>query len=482
MNRKQTVHFLGFFVVIVFLLGMLSELLRDKATTLSVLYSEPEQSVDVLIVGSSHVNCGYIPSMLWEENHLSACNAYSWSQPMWVSYHYILEALKTQSPKLIVLELYGMMYGHSYIMPEEIDRTSYANSFTIDPGWNRLQLIATVGRCGLDLRDPFDFLALPSYHTRWRDLSLQDLFYNPHDQHDSLKGYNLLMESAALEEPGPFMVEQAREPYEYCVEYLEKITALCEKRQIQLVFTIAPYVYSQAEAELCRWIEQYSADKGIPFLNYLGEDGARIGFDYGTDLSDAGHCNYRGAQKITQDLCDHLRTWLPTPEKTENPAFSLLEEDYQKFGRVTRLNDIMAEGTLSDWLGAALADDAVCLIISDTGRNAEASGILRRALGAEEGGALYGIVQGRSVQRLTPEQAVDFALFGEEGAVLCRAQDAGIFLNDTLTSAPEGCALQIVLYDNTLQRPVECVWLMPGTGQMLYAKEFTSDILPLYRK
>ena len=482
MTRKQTVHFFGFLVVIVLLLGMLGELLRDKATTLSVLYSEPEQSLDVLIVGSSHVNCGYIPSMLWEENHLSACNVYSWSQPMWVSYHYILEALKTQTPKVIVLELYGMMYGHSYIMPEEIDRTSYANSFSIDPGWNRLQLIATAGRCGIDLRDPFDFLALPAYHARWRYLNWHDILYNTHDQHDSLKGYNLVMESAALEEPGPFVVEQAREPYEYCVEYLEKITALCEKRQIPLVFTMAPYVYSQEEAELCRWIEKYSADKGIPFLNYLGEDGARVGFDYGTDLSDFGHCNYRGAQKITQDLCDHLRTWLPMPEKADNPACDLIEEDYQRFERVIRLNGIMEKKTLSDWLCAALADEQVRLLISDTAQNAAASGLVRKALGAEAGGAFYGIVQGPDVQRLAPEQAVELELFGEDGAALCRAQDAVILLNNTQTPAPEGCALQIVLYDMILQRPVEAVWLMPGEDQTFYAREFTSDILPLYRK
>lgn len=482
MNRKQAAHFLGFLAVAVLLLCLLGELLRDKATTLSALYSEPEQSVDVLIVGSSHVNCGYIPSMLWEENHLSACNVYSWSQPMWVSYHYILEALQSQSPKAIVLELYGMMYGHSYMIPEEIDRTSYANSFTIDPGWNRLELIATAGRCGIDLRDPFDFLALPNYHTRWRSISARDIFYNAHDQHDSLKGYNLLMESVPFREPGPFAVERAREPYEYCVEYLEKITALCEKRRIKLFFTLVPYVYSQEEAELCRWIEQYSADKGVPFLNYLGADGARIDFDYGEDLCDNGHCNYRGAQKITRDLCAYLREWLPTPDKADNPACALLEEDYERFRRVTKLNGIMAEPTLDRWLDAALADDQVRLLISDTGRNAEASRTVRGALGVQDDGALYCVLQERGVQRAAPEQTVRLELFGEDGAARYRAQDAGILLNDVQTPAPEGCALQIILYDNVLQRPIEAVWMMPDTDQTLYAKEFTSDILPLYRR
>ena len=53
-------------------------------------------------------------------------------------------------------------------------------------------------------------------------------------------------------------------------------------------------------------------------------------------------------------------------------------------------------------------------------------------------------------------------------------------MNGTLKPAPTGCALQIVLYDGTLQRPVEAVWLMPGADQTLSAKEFTGDLLPIY--
>ena len=77
-KAKRWMRNLLFAALVTVLLVFFSWLLRDRATTLSAMYSEPDNSLDVLIVGSSHVNSGYIPNILWEENDASACNVYSW--------------------------------------------------------------------------------------------------------------------------------------------------------------------------------------------------------------------------------------------------------------------------------------------------------------------------------------------------------------------------------------------------------------------
>ena len=151
-----------------------ANLLRDRETTLADLYSEEKGSIDMVIVGSSHVNNGIIPNIFWEENGISATNAYSWAQPTWTAYYYIREALRVQDPDIVILDLYGMTYGNSYIMPEEIDRINYENSFNIDMNLNFLGLIRTSEKVGLDLRYYEDFLNLPRYHTRWKDLDSED--------------------------------------------------------------------------------------------------------------------------------------------------------------------------------------------------------------------------------------------------------------------------------------------------------------------
>lgn len=305
MTKKQGISLCVFLSLCAAMLLGLSWLLRDRETSLSSLYSEPENSVDVLIVGSSHVNSGYIPAVLWQEYGISAHNVYSWSQPMWISYHYIREALKTQSPGVVVLDLNGMMYGNSVEQPDATDSVNYANSFTIDPGANFLEMIATVAHCGVDLRDPIDFLPLIRYHSRWKNLDEHAFTYDPHHDHSALKGYGFQVVQHANIQP-VFPSLDSAQPYSAAVEYLDRIVALSEREQFDLVFVLAPYVYQENEPAIFAWLADYADAHGIPLLNYCLQDSQRIGLDWSTDFCDASHVNYVGALKLTRDLGDHL--------------------------------------------------------------------------------------------------------------------------------------------------------------------------------
>ena len=108
---KKIIGSLLFAVITLAMLYGTANLLRDRETTLADLYSEEKGSIDMVIVGSSHVNNGIIPNIFWEENGISATNAYSWAQPTWTAYYYIREALRVQDPDIVILDLYGMTYG-----------------------------------------------------------------------------------------------------------------------------------------------------------------------------------------------------------------------------------------------------------------------------------------------------------------------------------------------------------------------------------
>lgn len=479
-TKQQLLRGLSFLVLAVLLLSGLSWLLRDRQTTLSCLYSEETDSLDLLIVGSSHVNSGYIPSLLWQENGISACNVYSWSQPMWISYHYIREALKTQQPKMIVLELFGMTYGHSSIMPEEMDRTSYQNSFNIDPGLNWLEMIHTVEFCGLDLRQYEDFLNLPRYHTRWKQPSLSMLTYNPHKDPDPLKGYGFLLTAVPQQEPD-IAPQAALTPYEYCVEYLDKIVALCEKKDIRLVFTITPYVYNEAEQGIFQWIDEYAQGHGIPLLNYNGPDGERIGIDYATDLSDWGHLNYSGAQKVTMDLCRFLQDCAAEfPAREEHKNAALLDEQLRYYQRISQVQPLLSEEDYSAWLARAAADPDLVVFLQSDGTDGEALRQTNEALSAAGCPPLAagGRMQIDETGAQTCDEQLDFPLFGKTGRVEFDPARNAILLNGT--AAPLGGeAITAVVYDTVLDRPLESASLSEGLE--FTHREFTSDLLPQYR-
>ena len=471
MKRKQWLRFAAFLVLAALLAGGLSWLLRDRHTTLSCLYSEPEDSLDLLAVGSSHVNSGIIPSLFWQQEGISACNVYSWSQPMWISYHYIKEALKTQQPAAILLETFGMTYGHSSIMPQAIDRTSYENSFDIDPGLNFLQMARTVEFCGLDLRQWEDFLPLARYHTRWKSPKAEMLTYDPHDDPDPLKGYGLVLTASAQQKPD-IPAQPPLEPYEYSVLYLDKIAELCRREGIQLILVTTPYVYNEAEAGIFAWLAEYAQGQGIPYINYNGPEGERIGFDYARDLADWGHLNFYGAQKVTADLCRFVTEEAGVRPADHGADAARLDGQLAYYQRVLEAQPLLTEADLSAWLAAVAADENLTVFLLSAGAGQPAKAALRAALGtAEDCLVLEGGAARPAGGRL------DFPLFDGQGTVELLPGEGQILLNGEPAPLQGGEVLAVV-WDEVLGRPLDCAVY---DGNTLTHREFTSDLLDAYR-
>ena len=78
------------------------------------LYRQPKDSVDVLAVGTSLAYAGINTNVLWEEYGIAAYDLCSAEQPFWVSYYTIREALKTQHPKVILLDAKPAIYTRDY--------------------------------------------------------------------------------------------------------------------------------------------------------------------------------------------------------------------------------------------------------------------------------------------------------------------------------------------------------------------------------
>ena len=78
------------------------------------LYRQPKDSVDVLAVGTSLAYSGINTNVLWQEYGIAAYNLCSAEQPFWVSYYTIREVLKTQHPKLILLDAKPAIYTRDY--------------------------------------------------------------------------------------------------------------------------------------------------------------------------------------------------------------------------------------------------------------------------------------------------------------------------------------------------------------------------------
>lgn len=70
-------------------------------------------------MGSSHSFVNFNNGTLYEEYGIASYDLGGSLQPMWNSYYDLKEALKTQTPELIVLEGYGTTYDLNILMTAE---------------------------------------------------------------------------------------------------------------------------------------------------------------------------------------------------------------------------------------------------------------------------------------------------------------------------------------------------------------------------
>ncbi len=195
-----------------------------------------------------------------------------------------------------------------------------------------------------------------------------------------------------------------------------------------------------------------------------------------------GHLNYYGAVKVTQDLSLILQNYIEK-EKQDTANYAALNSDYNKFTRVVNANEIMTEKDVEAYLNKAFADDAYSLFIINNGEklNEDVFEILKAnnvTLPLDE--EKFTISVNVNGENLTDTHNLNFDLFGEDGNVAYDfiENDAQIYLNETAVMSQQS-NFKIVLYDNILQRPLETVALENG---YLKHKEFTSDIINLYKK
>lgn len=193
------------------------------------LQEEPN-SIDILFFGSSLVYCDVNPRAIWNASRLTSYVMAGSEQTIPITYYYIKEACKTQSPSLIAVDLTGMFYQR------------YQNYTQLNIGympWSENRLQATFKAAEPELLPELLF-PLYLYHTRWQSVTPADLIDRLSPTRDKNCGYTRVTGcvNAYKEFDRPFTSES--QTYVENLEYLRKISDFCKERDINLFLYISP--------------------------------------------------------------------------------------------------------------------------------------------------------------------------------------------------------------------------------------------------
>ena len=323
-------------------------------------YDLKRNSVDVLFVGSSHVYCSINPVQLFEDKGIAGFNLAGGSQPVWFSYHYIKEALKTQSPKVIVLDVYTVRVNDDAYFDS---RNAQMNLLHMKPSYNKwqaLQLAEVDSRIDV-------FFGFPITHSRY--LSLQKVDFD--EESTMFLGYHYQPRIVAYE---PEKVKDVRQMQETeavtpkTEEYLRKCIELCREKGIDLVLTNSPWPDITLDLQKrYNYIQEIADEYGIPFLNgcLYNEE---IGMDYTVDsMGDGGHLNYTGATKYTRWLGDYLKQNYELPDRRGSKGYEAWEHQSRRLAAILRRDEWKKLEDMGEYLERLASSEELYYVISLNG-------------------------------------------------------------------------------------------------------------------
>lgn len=330
-SRKGRHAFEIIAVLLIFAVGMfsvysvLSFKYIDSVFKMEMFYEQPEDSVDILVLGSSHSYQGINTAVLWEEYGYAAYDLCGAGQFIWNTYYYLEEALKTQSPKLIILDAY---YLH---VTDDYEDESFAIKNTYGMKWSQTKVDAIKASFDSDLYGLQYFFEILQYHSRYSDVDETDFYpYQANEaMYENHKGFYCYFYSTPVEEKDFSEVDYYNEMTEKVEEYYAKILELAYSENIPVIVVGIPFDADNYHVAFFRTGERIANMFGYPFLNFLTDYKDELGLDYSTDFADSQHLNYLGNTKLTRFLGDYISENYSIPDRRGDENYSSWEADAQ---------------------------------------------------------------------------------------------------------------------------------------------------------
>ena len=298
---KRIAGTIGFVLIFLLILSGASDLLMHKQIegrwnmTAKVVgfYNEEPDSFDVMFFGSSHMYCSVDPAVFYEETGLKSYVFATQQQPLWITYHYMIEALKNQRPELLVVETHMAVQEEDY-MDEATNHTA------IDPipmSKNKLDMIFASVPKG---ERRFYIFNIMKYHDRWEYLEKEDFVRAYEKTTDPDKGYVRLSEvSDDVVWEDVSSVTESRVGTPKNIEYLHKIIDLAEKENIRLVMFKSPSNATVEEKMFYNGVAEVAVQRGVEFIDFnTREHYEAMGLDIKEDFYDQRHLNDTGMKKF----------------------------------------------------------------------------------------------------------------------------------------------------------------------------------------
>ena len=309
----KTIWKLTSFVAVLLVLLMISSLIfqpkGNKASdgildpVANGILGEPENTIDVLIVGDSEAYSAFIPLKIWKDKGITSYVCATPAQKLFYSLEFVEKTFRTQKPKIVFLETNALFRATTYV-------DGVAQKFE-------------------------DKLTVFRYHNRWKTLKLRDFSFGTDVTGTELnKGYRF--SNAIVPADSTDHMKKSSLPEKISNQnklQIEAIKKLCDENGAKLVLISTPSTINWNKLRHDR-TEAYSKELGVEYID-LNYDKS-INIDWSKDTKDKGdHLNHNGALKVTEFLGGYLASTGLFTDKRSNTSYSDWFDAVEQFTKGT---------------------------------------------------------------------------------------------------------------------------------------------------
>ncbi len=279
---------------------------RITSYQISDFYALPENSVDVLVLGSSHAMCSYDPAWVKYEFDMEMFNLGTALQQPDTAYYLLREVLKTQKPKYLIYDVYFKVLLEEYSKEQAVtilkELKPSTNAFSML--WNTLKF-----------NDCLDFYN--NYLNPFgRIESIMSSSDNEEEEEraDNYRGNgfystrNSITSEMVAPENHPFSKEY-EEFHPRQIEYLKKLIALAQENDIEVALTIAPLpptIFNRIEYydKITGAVQEIADEFQIPFIDFATSSSEIL---WDSDFADQGHLNRDGCARFMEHFVSVMK-------------------------------------------------------------------------------------------------------------------------------------------------------------------------------
>lgn len=273
-------------------------------------YQMDEQSVDVIFLGSSVTVNAFSPQEIYNDYGIRSYNLGSEQQSIFLSYFWLKEALRFQTPKVVVLDTRFLFQLH----PENpINTTEGLTRKCLDPmKWSSVKREAVSDLCAIDTEQSelSYYLTNIRFHTRWASLTEHD-FMQKEVAYSELKGYSAISEyrSKAYNTYSFSGDTQSNaEMHTIMQAYLNKTVELCKNNNISLILLSLPG--NSMNDSINNTLTTYAKENSIDYYN----------------MCETNVYNAIGAKLPKENVVEHENLW--GARKMSRYVGKILKETY----------------------------------------------------------------------------------------------------------------------------------------------------------